>query len=269
MRKRVHIALAVLLVMLAGVIGWQGLRLREPVYQGKSLGVWLAEYAENTAASKRAAEEAVRHIGTNAIPALLEMLSRKDSKLVYLWERHISEFRFIPNWVRYQRWHRLQPGAETVNSYARLGFQILRADAKQAVPALIKLCERNISPSSHRAASLSLTAIGPAARIAIPSFVRETASSSDDVRFDAANALLSFPSEPRLIVPAFVKGLSDTSFSVRMVAVMGLANFGTNAQEAVPPLVRMLSDPNGNVRTIATDALRAIDPEAAAKAGVQ
>src|ERR1017187_8745077 len=34
MRKRVHIALAVLLVMLAGVIAWQVLREREPVYEG-------------------------------------------------------------------------------------------------------------------------------------------------------------------------------------------------------------------------------------------
>ncbi|MGO8928675.1 MAG: hypothetical protein ACLQU3_17540, partial [Limisphaerales bacterium] len=44
MQKRVHIALAVLLVMLVGVIAWQVLRLRErePVYQGKPLSVWLA-----------------------------------------------------------------------------------------------------------------------------------------------------------------------------------------------------------------------------------
>jgi len=35
MQKQVQIALAVLLVILAGVIGWQVLRLREPVFQGK------------------------------------------------------------------------------------------------------------------------------------------------------------------------------------------------------------------------------------------
>jgi len=34
MRKRVQIALAVLLVALAGVVVWQVMRLREPVYQG-------------------------------------------------------------------------------------------------------------------------------------------------------------------------------------------------------------------------------------------
>jgi len=48
MRKRVHIALAVVLVMLAGLITWQGLRKpepkREPVYHGKGLRAWLNEY---------------------------------------------------------------------------------------------------------------------------------------------------------------------------------------------------------------------------------
>jgi hypothetical protein len=44
MLKRVQIALAVVLVILAGVIGWQGLRLREPVYQGRRLSDWLNAY---------------------------------------------------------------------------------------------------------------------------------------------------------------------------------------------------------------------------------
>jgi len=40
MRKRFYIALAMLLGVLAGVITWQALRLRErePVYQGKVCG---------------------------------------------------------------------------------------------------------------------------------------------------------------------------------------------------------------------------------------
>ena len=44
MQKRVYIALAVLLVMLAGVIAWQVLHLREPIYQGKRLSSWLEAY---------------------------------------------------------------------------------------------------------------------------------------------------------------------------------------------------------------------------------
>jgi len=42
MRKRLRIALAVLVVALVGLALWQGLREPEPVYQGKRLGRWLS-----------------------------------------------------------------------------------------------------------------------------------------------------------------------------------------------------------------------------------
>jgi hypothetical protein len=44
MQERVYIALAVVLVTLAGVIAWQMLHLREPVYEGKRLSSWLEAY---------------------------------------------------------------------------------------------------------------------------------------------------------------------------------------------------------------------------------
>jgi hypothetical protein len=44
MRKRVRIALAVLLVAVGGVIASQVCRQREPVYQDKPLSVWLQGY---------------------------------------------------------------------------------------------------------------------------------------------------------------------------------------------------------------------------------
>jgi C-terminal processing protease CtpA/Prc len=53
MRKRVQIALAVLLVILAGVIGWQVLRLREPVYHGQCLSVWLKSFDVGSHAQER------------------------------------------------------------------------------------------------------------------------------------------------------------------------------------------------------------------------
>jgi hypothetical protein len=38
------ILVAVLLVVVFGVLAWEVLRPHEPVYQGKSLSIWLAEY---------------------------------------------------------------------------------------------------------------------------------------------------------------------------------------------------------------------------------
>jgi hypothetical protein len=113
MRKRVYITLAVLLVILAGVSMWQELRQRErePEYQGKGLRTWLSEARwESNWEARGRAEAAIRHIGTNAIPKLLEMLRQKDSpltsKLIPWWGRHIAERPHLPSFIRFPHWYR-------------------------------------------------------------------------------------------------------------------------------------------------------------------
>jgi HEAT repeat protein len=63
--------------------------------------------------------------------------------------------------------------------------------------------------------------------------------------------------------------LHDPRPDVRFNAVRALVQFGPKAKLAVPALVELLNDPNAGVRGSATDSLKAIDPEAAAKAGVK
>src|SRR5262249_14427422 len=118
-----------------------------------------------------------------------------------------------------------------------------------------------------------LNAMGPEAqRTAIPIFVR-VAGSSDAAERDVATwALFSVDAEhanQRLVVPALVNALADTNFVIRLLAATCLGDFGANAQPAVPVLVRLLNDPTSRVRPDATNALRKIDPEAAARAGVK
>ena len=86
MRNRVHIAIAVVLAILAGAIAWQVLRGREPVYEGKPLGFWLRLWAITHLDGDggnigRQTETAIRQIGTNAIPIYLDMLAAKESAL--------------------------------------------------------------------------------------------------------------------------------------------------------------------------------------------
>ena len=277
MRKRVQIVLAVLLMAVAGVIAWQVLHSQEaePVYQGKGLRVWLREYDRNWNAydeeavkSRNMAEGAVRQIGTNSIPNLLRMLSKKDSpavaKLVDLWNRRINSF---PVWLRYPGWYENQAAFQ--NTDAAAGFEILGAEAQQAVPALTRIYEQNISPSSQRATARALIAIGPMAGTTIPSFLRMVTNSSADARFTAVYALSQVHAEARLAVPALTESLKDTDYLVRLFAARGLGDYGTNAQQAVPALVLLLSDPHRHVRPMATNALKKIDPEAAAEAGVK
>ena len=63
----------------------KGCAEREPVYRGKPLSVWLQRYIQGGSYigfwPEPEADEAIRQIGTNAIPTLLLMLREHDSKL--------------------------------------------------------------------------------------------------------------------------------------------------------------------------------------------
>jgi hypothetical protein len=279
MRKRVQIALAVLLV---GVVAFQILRPqeREPVYQGKALRVWLREYAgwdtgpKEWAQAKTRAEDAVRHIGTNAIPALLRMVQKMESprmsRLIDLWDQHIANRNHLPAWIRHPRWYKNQ--ARYRNMEGEIGFKILGADAQEAVPELLFIYESTLSMdsvtamNSRVAISRSLIDIGPPA---IPYFLRWAGGTNEDKRLTAVHALSQIHGEPSVVVPVLVKFLSHANPLVRTEVTEGLGNFGTNAQSALPALVQSLTDSNRLVRNAATNAFKQIDPEVAAREGVK
>jgi hypothetical protein len=94
MRKRVWIAIVVVCAAFAGIISWQVVKPSdEPVYKGRTLTSWLEDLANahaqmvpsstltRSVLTLREAQvkEAMRQIGTNAIPTLLRMLRMKDS----------------------------------------------------------------------------------------------------------------------------------------------------------------------------------------------
>jgi len=270
MQKRLIVAVTLLLVIVAGLIAYQALREREPVYAGKSLRAWLRDYDQANAQGVEA-YGAIRQIGTNAIPTLLKMLCETNSvfrsKLSFLWERGVRKLDNLPTWVRSPGWYRNQASAQ--NRLAEVGFRILRDDARHAVPALMQIYERNPSLDSQRAASLALISIGPAGRVAIPLFSQGALSPNLGVRRIAVAALAEVRAEPQLVVPALVKSLSDPNPIIRFIAVQGLQQFGSDAQQAFPALLPLFTDSNSVVRLRAADALKAIDPEAAAKAGVK
>lgn len=269
MRKRLHIALALLLVILGGVIAWQGFKVfreREPVYQGKRLSVWLERTGiqrfqglQMPFSVNDAAKKAVQGIGTNAIPTLLGMLQAKDSTLWLKLTDLLKKQSVLK--MRFTR-------ANTLNMQAQAGFAALGAEAKDAVPQIIKIYERNISPRSQASALGALVAIGPAARAAIPSFLSGTASPDESVRWYAVSGLSEFYADPLAAVPALSKSLSDTNMLIRFAAASALERYGTNAQQAVPALVLSLRDTDLFVREAAARALKGINPDAAVQGGI-
>lgn len=270
MLKRVQIALAVVLVTLAGVIGWQGLRLREPVYQGRRLGDWLAVYKMDglsgveswqVRVDQQKADEAVRHAGTNALPILLRMLRANDSalkvKCVELAKRqHFIGIKYTP--------------AEELNYRACSGFGVLGAKAQSAVPALIEIANRNLSRASRWYAIQALVLVGPPTQEAIPLLSGWATNSDGSVRSYAINALGRIRAEPERGLPVFINALNDSDVQIRTAALMALQGLGPNAKPALPVLLEFLGNaPSGIEWTYASNALKAIAPEAAAKAGVK
>jgi hypothetical protein len=181
------------------------------------------------------ADEALRQIGTNGIPTLLAMLRAKDPPpLVLKW---LESARRHP-WTRFNYRYALSRNEE-----AEYAFQVLGASAASAVPELIKIYEKCISPSSQRCAALALGHIGRGAQTALPVLIRDFTHTNASVRFYAVSAVMYIGGEPAVVVPALMSALKDPSLEVRYNALVGLEMLGSAARPAVPEILKMLADP--------------------------
>jgi hypothetical protein len=272
MRKRVRIAVALLLVAIAGVIIRETLREREPVYQGKRLSVWLDQYAANHGAGgnrelEGQAEAAIRQIGTNAIPFYLELIATKDSPLKIWLRMSVPE-----TWLSRLHLH----ASSDYRLRGELGIMALGGDAKPAIPGLIaSLSDKN--PDVRFSALEALRVLGPLAADASPSLIKCLRDPDLRVAVSAVESLDSIRQKPEQAVPMLMELLArptdpqrQASFGIlHHVAIRSLGQFGAQAKPAVPVLLGFLNDTKTYVRLDATNALKAIDPEAAAKAGVR
>ena len=263
MLKRVHNTLALLLVALAGLSAWQGLRQPEPVYQGKRLSVWL----ERPTGDDRDAQT-IRQIGTNALPFLIKWLRAQDTRLNQ-WETTWVQWQ--TTWAERQNlvpFHFLVPvhfkSAEVRRAEAAFGYEALGPLANAQVPSLMDAITNDPSPEVRLAAEEVLIYLGPEARRAAPALFRATKDPNDMVRINAFWVLGKILPEARLTIPVLVAGLDDPSPGARFRAAIVLGEYGSAAKAAVPALLRVLPT-NSAART----ALERIDPEAAAKAGVK
>jgi HEAT repeat protein len=162
------------------------------------------------------------------------------------------------------------PPAEDWNLGAQYGFSVLGAKAQSSVPALIEIANQNISSASQYCAIEALGYIGPPAKDAIPSLLGWATNADWQVRCHALLALGRIRTEPDRVLPVLINALHDPSYVVHPDAVRALLEFGPNAKLAVPALVEFLNaDDHSTDRLLVTNALKAIDPEAATRAGVK
>lgn len=237
----------------------------EFVYEGKTLLEW-AEYGYTNdlwpgGPKWRAADEAVRAIGINAIPTLLSWLVTVDSPT---------------NEVNAAIW----------NEAARRGFCALAEpknetgepqffNLRPAATNVVNIYKRNISPSSHMAACEILeelgTAIDPAAVEIIPQLCSDATNETTLIGYHAELALSNIRSQAPVIVPFLAKLLhdsTDTNYFIQGGVVQALGNLGTNARPAIRTLIEFQNRPIKTTGLLVPQALEKIDPDGTATRAV-
>jgi hypothetical protein len=111
---------------------------------------------------------------------------------------------------------------------------------------------------------------GPAARMALPTLLAVLGSNDELLIGPAADALVKLQADPGVAVPVLIQRLVTDDGRGRPDVVEALAEYGARSKAAVPILVKLLTDRSSKEIVIAVPrALKQIDPDAAARAGVK
>jgi HEAT repeat protein len=253
MSKKWFIILAgVFLPILSVVAAQVELSSSEPSYGGKSLSSWLDAYGAGPGGYKPnpQADDALHHIGTNAVPDLLRLLYATN------YTGKDKPFMAVTPPASWEHWK------------AFLGFQVLGPLGKAAIPELVKLAHKPDATGrySSRQGMKDMTLVASIADCS------STYGAVDDPRRHqgelrlftapfledgdiAARSLAAIGADG---VAPLVELFADPSPSLRVRAVQALGLVGGAAEPAVPALIRTLNDPNLDVRIGAADALGGI-----------
>jgi len=192
-----------------------------------------------------------------------------------------------------------------VRHVAILAIRYMGAKPDAAVPVLCKLLS---DPDDwvRGSALVALGLMGPKAKPAVPAFIATLRFGTNGhlvgIRATAAWALGEVGPDAQMAVPWLRQSLSDTNAPMRLSAAIALwrisqdtnvvsvvieqfnrnpknreilralGEMGPLAKSAVPTLLKLLRDPDSLgpfVQPLAREALKKIDPEAAAQAGVK
>jgi HEAT repeat protein len=266
MNRRRRIIFATLFIAILGGFAWIALTPTDPVYAGKPLSYWMRAYClthdpdPHSVPSMEEANEALRDIRTDAIPTLLRMLRVRDSDLRFRFLALAKEQPFVKIYY---------VPALHLNYAATAGFNLLGAKASNSVPELIEIYKAHGSEESSAYVAYALGRIGPAAEKALPLLLPGITNKDETFRIYHLRAIGEIHAQPKLAVPPIMTCLTNLSTPTRIIAIRALGEYGGDANAAVPQLLEALKDPNYSIRNSATNALKKIDPEAAAKAGIK
>jgi hypothetical protein len=230
----------------------------EPSYGGRSLSYWVGRLVP-AGEPAAAVEEAIRHIGTNALPYLLEWI-QQERPLSTPSKRQLYE---ITGGLlkKYDIW--LEHKEYILAGQATEALQILASQAGGTIPQLLRLMTNYFDgPSTAERASKVIVSMGTNARPALPALITLLTNKTRGVDILGIKVLGELKLEPQLVVPALANCLVSSNETARFAAARALRRFGENAGNAVPALLRVLDDSDADVQRCASNSLRAIDAQA-------
>jgi peptidoglycan/xylan/chitin deacetylase (PgdA/CDA1 family) len=244
--KRLRIAIVCLLLALLALAAWFTFRSTEPEYQGKKLSAWLWELEvspDTISPAWKESVQAIRAMGTNALPSLLARLQTRDSRL---------KTRTV-GWVRDTLELDLGDSLSEVQKRRALaGFRILGRAAEPAIPQLTALVSAS-DPETAASALMALAELGGPRTI--PPLIAALTNSNAGVSVPAAATLGSLRSRAHAAGPALLTALAAGDADLRATAARALGEIGLDAERTVPALARALADTNRQVRFTAALAL--------------
>jgi len=280
-----------------GVLALILVQHREPHHRGRPVHEWLEalgyspQQGMGDVLAQADAEAAVKQIGTDAIPLMLQWIAHepKPSKIKHLVSTLLSKLPLGQNFISVQRWLVSKDPWDRHADLAMAAFGILGPAAFPAVPGLARVATSSTdSEPAHRAVD-ALVKIGP---LALPALISVSTNRNAKARFyamrsisnlgtnaapavpiiihyltDKAVAGAAFETlgrlklEPQLLVPSLMVSAHDPDAVLRSWAILTLGDFGQEARRAAPVLLSALSDNEAVVRESATNALQSIAPE--------
>lgn len=176
----------------------------------------------------------------------------------------------LKDWTEMQRLIKFNlQDARDIRDLALDGFIVLGEDAKGAIPELLILMRRTNRSNGRWEIIWAIGRIGPSAQAAVPALLAIASDAKDPEKLDAIRSLGFIHSQADAVVPFLTSCLLDPAPRTRAFAASALAQFEGAAQSSVPVLISLLSQGSRDVCESATNALKRIDPVAAAAAGVK
>jgi len=239
MGTRVQIVFAILLIAILAAATLAILHRRGPAYRGQPLSYWLQQYNQVQDMQRLGpVDEAIRSIGTNALPHLLSDLERSE----FATGGMFSRFCFRHPWIKLPFY-----GEDHSSGAALMALKALRSEARPILPELAKLLEN--SRTSEKA-SQAFFLVGPAS---IPTLEKVCRNTNVAIRVQAAVLIAVMESNE------IGYGYGWHRAPMNGKPVLSVAwGYGARAERTISRLVEGLHSRDPAIKQANLDALRSI-----------